>query len=102
MAFYMNIGWMYFCIFFGAMLLISFIMSRQSENMYTLHVVIKKLTMIDLEFPASALELSNLVKGIFLLPAKLSKKSLAALKGQLYIDFFFMPAAYGSVFILCM
>jgi len=102
MPVYIDIAWIYFCIFFGAMLLISFIMSLQSTNFYTMYVVIRKFSIIDLEFPASALELVTFIKGIFLLPVELSKKSLRAVRGQLYFDFLFMPATYGSIFILCM
>jgi hypothetical protein len=102
MPVYINIDWIYFCIFFGAMLLICFIMSFQSTNFYTMHMVVKKFNIIDLEFPATALELVTLIKGIFLLPVELSKKSLHALRQQLYLDFLFMPALYGSIFLLCM
>lgn len=102
MAYYLNFGWMSFCIVFGAMLLFSFLMSFQSKNFYTEHVVIRKFSMLDLEFPASALELVTYVKGIFKLPTGLAKKTLNALRGQLYFDFIFMLALYGSIFILCM
>jgi len=102
MTLYLNIDWSYFCIVFGAMLLISFIMNFQSANFYTLHVVVRKFSMLDLEFPASSKELLTFIRGIFLLPGELSKKSLRALKGQLYLDFLFMPALYGSIFLLCM
>ena len=97
----MNIGWEYFCVAFGGMLVISFLMGLLSVNLFTLHVVIRKFNVIDLEFPASALELAALIKGIFLLPADMSRKSLRALKQQLYLDFFLIPFVYGSVFILC-
>ena len=102
MPFYLEINWIYFCIAFGAMLVISFIMNQQSKNFYSMHMVIRKFSIIDLEFPPSAMELAIFIKGIFLLPDELSKKSLHALKGQLYLDFIFMPAVYGSIFILCM
>ena len=102
MPVYIDIDWIYFCIFFGAMLLISFIMSLQSTNFYTVDVVVRKFSILDLEFPASALEIVIFIKGIFKLPADLAKKTLNALRGQLYLDFLFMPAAYGSIFILCM
>ena len=102
MPVYINIDWIYFCIVFGAMLLISFIMKIQSANFYTMHVVLRKFNIIDLEFPASAQELVTFIKGIFLLPPELSKKSLHALRAQLYLDFLFMPALYGSIFLLCM
>ncbi len=102
MPIYLEINWIYFCIAFGAMLVISFIMNQQSKNFYSMHMVIRKFSIIDLEFPPSAMELAIFIKGIFLLPDELSKKSLHALKGQLYLDFIFMPAVYGSIFILCM
>ena len=102
MPVYLNIDWIYFCIVFGAMLLISFIMSLQSANFYTMYVVIRKFSIIDLQFPASAMELVIFIKGISLLPAELSKKSLRSLRRQLYLDFLFMPALYGSIFLLCM
>ena len=89
MSFYMHIDWIYFCIFFGAMLLISFIMSIQSANLYTMHVVLRKFSIIDLQFPASAQELVIFIKGIFQLPVELSKKSLSALKGTALFRFSF-------------
>ena len=57
---------------------------------------------MDLELPASAEELANLIKGIFKLPAEMKVKSLRSLRGQLIIDFLFMPAVYGAIFLLCM
>ena len=102
MSLYLHFHWIYFCVAFGATLLISLLMSLQSANFYTLYVVIRKFSIIDLEFPVSALELATYIKGIFALPAEFSAKTLRALKGQLYLDFLFMPAAYGSIFILCM
>lgn len=102
MFLYAHINWMLFCIFFAAMLLCNFIMSRQSESFYTMHMVIRKFSMLDLEFPGSAIEFAEIIKGIFFLPGALSKKTLRSLKGQLYLDFLFMLSTYGSVFILCM
>ncbi|MEO8763899.1 MAG: hypothetical protein ABI416_06420 [Ginsengibacter sp.] len=102
MPFYINIELSHFCIAFGVMLLVGFVMSLQSANLYSLHVVVRKFSMIDLEFPASSQELISFIKGIFLLPGDLSKKSLKALKSQLYLDFIYMPALYGSIFMFCM
>ncbi len=100
-SFYIDLSWNYFCVAFGAMLFIRFIMSLQSMNFYTLHVFVRKFSMIDLELPASSLELTTYINGIFKLPPELSKKSLRALKGHLYLDFLFMPLAYGSIFLFC-
>ena len=90
-----------FCVIFGAMMLTTFIMNLLGKNLYTLHVFVRKFSILDLQFPASALELATYIRGIFLLPKSLSSKSLRALKGQLYVDFLFMPFAYGSIFLLC-
>lgn len=100
--FYVDIGWVYFCIVFGAMLLVAFVMNIQSKYFYTLHVFVRKFSIIDLESPASALELATYIKGIFGLPPELSKKSISALRGSLYLDFLFMPLVYGSIFLFCM
>lgn len=99
--FYISNNGYLFCIIFGAMLLTSYIMSLLSKNFYTLHVFVRKFSILDLQFPATALELATYIRGIFLLPKELSSKSLRSLKGQLYIDFIFMPLAYGSIFLLC-
>jgi hypothetical protein len=95
-------GWGWLSICFGAMALTGFIMHLQSKNFYTLHVFVRKFSILDLEFPASALELATYIKGIFLLPKELSSKSLRALKGRLWIHFLFIPLMYGTIFLLCM
>ncbi|MEO8860095.1 MAG: hypothetical protein ABI358_01625 [Ginsengibacter sp.] len=102
MPFYVDISWIYFCVVFGIALICSLIMSLLSTNFYTMHVVIRKFSMLDLEFPASPQELATFIKGIFKLPVEISKKSLWALKTQLYFHFLFIPFAYGSIFIACM
>lgn len=94
-------GWMWLCITLVIMLITLLIMNIQGRSFYTKDVVIRKFSIMDLELPASAQELVNIVKGIFLLPVAQSKKAVNALKGQLYVDFIFMAAAYISIFILC-
>ena len=91
-----------FCIAFGLVLFFSFIMSMQALQFYTKDVVIKKFSIMDLEIPGTPEELVNLIKGLYLLPDPQSKKTIRNLKGQLYIDFLFMPSAYGAIFLLCM
>ena len=102
LPFYISNNGILFCIIFGAMMLTAFIMNLLSKNLYTLHVVVRKFSILDLQFPATALELATYIRGIFLLPKELSSKSLRALKGQLYVDFLFMPFAYGVIFLLSM
>lgn len=100
--FYINTGWSWIALCFGVMVLTGFIMHLQSKNFYTLHVFVRKFSILDLEFPASALELATYIKGIFLLPKELSSKSLRALKGRLWVHFLFIPFMYGTIFLLCM
>jgi len=97
---YLN-DWLLFSICFGLMLLVSFIMMVLSRRFYTNDVIIRKFSIMELEVPATAQELVNIVKGLFLLPADKSKKAVSALKTQLWLDFLFMPLAYGSIFLLC-
>lgn len=91
-----------FFIIFGAMALTGLLMHLQSKNFYTLHVFVRKFSMLDLEFPASALELATYIKGIFLLPKELSSKSLKSLKMRMYLHFLFIPLMYGAIFLLCL
>lgn len=95
-------GWIYFCFAFAVMLLTSLIMERQSRSFYTRDVVLRKFSIMDLQLPASAKELADLINGIYRLPEEMKVKSVKSLKGQLIIDFLFMPAAYGAIFLLCM
>lgn len=95
-------GWLLFCLALGVVLITSFIMGRLSRHFYTHDVLERKFSIVDLQWPASPLELVNLVKGIYALPSAKRRRTLAALKKHLYVDFIFMPAAYGAVFLLCM
>lgn len=95
------INWQLFCMFFGIMLLISFLMALQGRHFYTKDVVIRKFSIMDLEIPATSLELKNVIAGLYDLPPEQSRKSIGALKGQLYLDFLYMPFAYGCIHIAC-
>lgn len=95
-------SWPLFCIAFGAMLFLTFIMSLQSVHFYTNDVILRKFSIMELELPSTPTELVNCIKGLYKLPDTQSKKAVKALRGQLYIDFLFMPFAYGSIVLLCM
>lgn len=95
-------AWFHFCIAFGGMLLASFIMGRLSNRFYTMDPLKKKVSMLALEFPAKETEVSNILKGIFLLDEEDRKASISSFRWQIILDFLlFMPCAYGSIFILC-
>lgn len=95
-------AWIYFCVSFGIMLITTFIMDRLSRHFYTQDVVLRRFSIMDLEWPASPRELVNLVKGMYELPVQKQHKAISSLRKHLYTDFIFMPAAYGSIFLLCM
>ncbi|HEY5371446.1 MAG TPA: hypothetical protein VIJ75_20880 [Hanamia sp.] len=100
--FHIHVGWGCICLTFGATVLIGFFMHLLSKNFYTLHVFVRKFSMLDLEFPVSALELATYIKGIFLLPKEISQISLRSLRTRLYLHFLFIPLKYLTVFFLCM
>lgn len=102
MTFYFNVSWKYFCIALGAMLVVYFIMHLLSKKFYTQHVFVRKFSILDIEFPATALELATFINGIFLLPPDLSHRSLRALRMHLYLNFLFMMLVSLSVFLFCM
>ncbi len=102
MHLYIEFTWIHFCIAFGMMLFLHLIMSFQSNNFFTKHMVVRKFSILDLEFPPSAIEMVNFIKDIFSLPVAQAKKTSTALRNQLLLDFLFMPAFYGSIFILSM
>lgn len=65
-------------------------------------VVPRQFSIMDLELPSCQKEMVNLIKGIYTMPAANRQQTLRALRGQLWVDFLFMPAAYGSIFLVCM
>jgi hypothetical protein len=94
--------WTWICIAFAIMLLAALIMSVQGRYFFSKDVVLRKFSIMDLQFASTGQEIVNIVKGIYLLPAEKSRKVVAALRSQLYVDFVFIPAVYGGIFLLCM
>lgn len=101
MSFYMYTNWLSFCIAFGLMLFLTFIMNISGRYFFTKDVVVRRFSILDLALAANGAELVNIIKGLYQLPASQSKKAVNAVKTRLYLDFLFMPCAYLSVFILC-
>jgi len=93
--------WSWFCLTFGLMLVTTLIMTEQGKRFRTNDGTIRKFSILDLEFAANGKEIVNLIKGIYKLSKIDAKRVLSALKGQLLVDFLFMPAVYGSIFLLC-
>lgn len=90
----------------GCVLLIgltSFVMARQSKQFYTMsHGVRQRFSIIDLELPSSAQELTGLLRGIGEQPEADCLAVRSAVRGQLWVDFLFMPGIYCAIFLLCM
>ncbi len=99
--FYTDVFLNYLCILLGGTLIINLIMSRFYNNYFTLHVFVRKFSLIDIKSPATPLELATYINGIFALPKHLQQKSLLSLKGSLCLEFILMPLLYGTIFLLC-
>lgn len=97
---YLN-SWQLFTIAFTLLLVVSYIMQKQSAHFYTQDVIVKKFSIMELELPATPKELCNVIAGMFQLPPAQSRKSLGALRRQLLLDFLLMPLVYGCIFLLC-
>jgi hypothetical protein len=91
----------YICLLLAGALILSLLMSRLFNNYFTLHVFVRKFSLIDIKSPATPLELATYINGIFLLPKHLQQRSLRSLKGSLYIDFILMLMFYGIIFMFC-
>jgi len=100
--FWIENGWMWFCIASGAALLIALFLQRFDAALATKVGAMRSFTVIDLEFPSNPKDIPNTINGIFKLPEKQCRQVVQALKRSLYLDFLFMPAVYGAIFLLCM
>jgi hypothetical protein len=96
---YLN-SWLLFTIFYGLLLMVTFLMGKQSKYFYTKDPIVRKFSIMELKIPATSVELKNLIKGLYALPLGQSQKTVAALLAQLKLGFLFMPLAYGSIFLL--
>ena len=94
-------GWPIFCIIFGVILLLAFMMHLQSNQFYTLDVVKRKFSRIELELPSTPAQIVIIIKGLYQLPAQDAATTIRALKAHLKIDFIVMPLVYGAIGLLC-
>ncbi len=94
-------SWPLFSIAFGAMLFLTLVMAVQSVHFYTNDVILRRFNIMELQIPSTPLELVNIIKGLYKLPEDKLTKAVKSLKGQLYVDFIFMPFFYGSILLLC-
>jgi hypothetical protein len=95
-------GWMLFCITGAVLLLTALAMQYFGGFFVTKDVLVRNFTIMDLELASTETEIDNTLKGIVRLEPAIATKVIRSLKNHLYIDFIFMPAAYGTIFIACM
>ncbi len=95
-------GWLIFCIAASIVMLCSLIMFYLQNFFVTEDPDLRDFTILDLEWASNEKEINNTLRGLMLLPPEIGSKVRRALLTHLYIDFLFMPAAYGAMFIACM
>jgi len=93
-------NWNFFLVCFGVMLITSAVMSALARSFFTMGTSKKGFSMFDLELPSSAISTQHLLSGIDQLGGE-AVKVKKALRGQLYVDFLFMPATYLGILFLC-
>jgi len=97
-----NHPWLWFCVGFALVQITSLWMQKLGNQLKTRDGSLHKFSIMDLEFPSSAQDMVNVINGIYRMPEMEIKKCLKALKFTLIVDFLFMPAIYGCIFLLCM
>jgi len=86
-----------------AALLIGAVMKYMGKNLKTeRRSNVRNFSIIGLEFIAKHEEFDKTIKGIFRLTASEQKCVLQKLRSILWLDFLFMPAAFGSIFCISM
>src|SRR4051812_47783454 len=98
---YPEITWTLFIIAFAVMLATSLVMMILQRSFYTNDPVIKSFSILDLQLAGTENEMDNTITGIRNMGAD-SIKIFRSLRNHLLVDFIFMPAAYGAIFIACM
>ncbi|MBI1227594.1 MAG: hypothetical protein GC192_20340 [Bacteroidetes bacterium] len=84
-------------------LLIGSYMKRFNRHLCTHDGSLREFNLMDLEFPSNVKDIPNIIRGIYKLKAEDQCDSvIKALRKHLYIDYLFMPAIYGAIFLLCM
>ncbi|MBK7477394.1 MAG: hypothetical protein IPI11_15860 [Haliscomenobacter sp.] len=96
-------GPLWFCIALGAVLLLTLLL----EHLETRFVKNKAqreqpFTMLDLEFPADRQDLERVLWDIARLGAARALRVRRAIRTHLFLDYLFMPFAYGAIFFLSM
>lgn len=86
-----------------AALLIGVAMKCMQKHLKTVRrTTLRSFSIVDLEFMAKHEDFDKTIRGIFYLDDSEQKKVLQKLKSILWLDFLFMPAAFGSIFFISM
>jgi hypothetical protein len=95
-------GWILFCILLSGVLLTALLMQWFGGFFITRDVLVRNFTILDLELASTEKEIDNTLKGIVQLEPAVAGKVIRSLTYHLYVDFLFMPAAYGTIFVACL
>ncbi|PZF74360.1 hypothetical protein [Taibaiella soli] len=90
------------CAAFVIMLVATWLMRKQSQFFFTKDPVRRKFSILEMEFPVKSFDLEYLIKGIHDLPDEADKTVTAVHRQLLVGSLLFIPALYGSIYILCM
>jgi hypothetical protein len=96
-------GPLWFCLALGAALLLSLLL-EQIETRFVKNKARKEqpFTMLDLEFPADRQDLERVLWDIARLGEARALRVRRAIRTHLFLDYLFMPFAYGAIFFLSM
>ncbi len=94
---------LWFCIASGVAFILTILMERFGKNLRTRIGTFREFGILDLEFPSNCKEIPSIINGIKKLPeAAQQTRVRKSLLSILYLDFMFMPAIYGALFLICM
>lgn len=94
--------WFWFTVAFAVMLFATLLMNKQAAGFLTRDGSMRKYSILDLQLPSSPNDIPNILGGIFRLPEGKIRYAKKSLVNHLAIDFLYMPATYGCIFLLCM
>jgi hypothetical protein len=94
---------LWFCVASGIAFILSIFMEKFGKHLRTRIGTFREFGILDLEFPSNCKEIPSIINGIKKLPeAAQQTRVRKSLLGILYLDFLFMPAIYGALFLICM
>ncbi len=96
-------GPLWFCLALGATLFFSFLLEQVATRFVKDKARrVQRFSIMDLEFPADKEDIERILCDILRLGEERALQIRRALRTHLYLDYLFMPGAFGAIFLLCM